>query len=50
MRHNGYSAEDAKNMGNITKFITPAKFSSCLISDDNSNPSAASIKPDNTLI
>jgi hypothetical protein len=34
-------------MGKMTKVITPAKFSSCLMSDDNSMPSAPSIRPDN---
>ena len=31
---NGYNADDAKNIGKITKFITPAKFSNCLIAED----------------
>src|ERR1700737_3992366 len=47
-RHSGYSAEEAKNIGKITKFITPAKFSSCLIPDEISMPSAPSIRPDST--
>ena len=43
--HSGYSAEDRKNIGKITKFITPAKFSSCLMKDDSISPSAPSISP-----
>jgi hypothetical protein len=35
-----------KNIGKITKFITPAKFSSCRITEDNSNPNAPSIMPE----
>ena len=38
--HSGYNALDRKNIGKITKFITPAKFSNCLIKLDNINPSA----------
>ena len=45
-RHSGYSAEEAKNIGKITKFMTPAKFSSCLTSDEISMPSAPSISPE----
>ena len=37
-----------KNSGKITKFITPAKFSSCLIKDDNNKPKAPSIIPTST--
>ena len=44
--HNGYRAEDAKNIGKITKFITPAKFSSCLIAEDRNIPKAPSISPE----
>ncbi len=47
-RHKGYSAEDAKNIGKMTKFMIPAKFSSCLISDDKSMPSAPSMRPART--
>src|SRR5262249_58372534 len=47
-RHSGYSADDAKNIGKITKFIAPAKFSSCLLTDDISMPSAPSMRPDRT--
>jgi hypothetical protein len=38
--HKGYRAVDIKNIGKITKFITPAKFSSCLIKEDNNRPNA----------
>ena len=41
--HSGYSAEDRKNMGKITKFMTPAKFSSWRMPFDSSNPRALSI-------
>ncbi|MNC35967.1 hypothetical protein D3C75_844670 [compost metagenome] len=41
--HNGYSAEDRKNSGKITKFITPAKFSSWRIAFDSNSPRALSI-------
>src|ERR1700754_3272290 len=44
--HSGYSAEEAKNIGKITKFITPAKFSNCLMPDDSSIPSEPIIMPD----
>src|SRR5262249_60665539 len=40
--------DDAKNMGKITKFIAPAKFSSCLLTDDINMPSAPSMRPDRT--
>ena len=33
-----------KYMGKMTKFIVPAKFSSCLMCTDSSKPSAPSIK------
>ena len=46
MRHSGYSAEDAKNIGKITKFITPAKFSSCRMALDRNRPIAPSTSPD----
>ena len=35
----------AKNIGKMTKFMTPAKFSSCLISDEISIPKAPSMNP-----
>ncbi len=35
-------------MGKITKFITPAKFSSCRITDERKSPSAPSINPAST--
>ena len=41
--HNGYSADDMKNSGKITKFITPAKFSSWRIAFDSNRPRALSI-------
>src|SRR5471032_2952344 len=41
--HSGYSADDRKNNGKITKFITPAKFSSWRMALDSSRPSALSI-------
>ena len=43
--HSGYKALDMKNIGKMTKFITPAKFSSCLIVDEINNPRAPSITP-----
>src|SRR4051795_12619511 len=45
-RQSGYSAEEAKNIGKITKFITPAKFSSWRMSDDSTSPNAPNISPD----
>ena len=39
------SADDAKNIGKTTKFMTPAKFSSWRISEDITRPSAPSIMP-----
>ena len=48
MRQSGYSAEEAKNIGKITKFMTPAKFSSCLMTDDMKSASAPSISPEST--
>src|SRR5438270_3306788 len=44
-RQSGYSAEDAKNIGKMTKFITPAKFSSWRMQEDSTRPSAPSISP-----
>ena len=40
------NAEDAKNIGKITKFITPAKFSSCFIADDKNIPNDPNISPE----
>ncbi|MNH19444.1 hypothetical protein D3C79_791800 [compost metagenome] len=42
--HNGYSADDRKNSGKITKFITPAKFSSWRMAFDSNSPRALSMK------
>ena len=36
---------EAKNIGKITKFMMPAKFSSCLMVEDSSMPSAPNIMP-----
>ncbi len=41
--HSGYSAELMKNIGKITKFMVPAKFSSWRTWTDSSRPSAPSI-------
>ena len=43
--HKGYNAEEMKNIGKITKFIVPAKFSNCLIYTDINKPKAPSIIP-----
>ena len=43
--HRGYRAVDRKKVGKMTKFITPAKFSSCRMAEDSSIPSAPSISP-----
>ena len=32
-------------MGKITKFITPAKFSNCRMTEESSSPKAPSISP-----
>jgi hypothetical protein len=37
-RHSGYSADEAKHIRKITKLVAPAKFSSCLLTDDISMP------------
>ena len=41
----GKSAGEMKNIGKITKFMVPAKFSSCLTCTDKSNPRAPNIIP-----
>ena len=46
IRHKGYRAEEVKNIGKITKFITPAKFSNCLITEEKKSPSDPSIRPE----
>src|SRR6185312_938094 len=43
--HSGYSAEEAKNIGKMTKFITPAKFSSWRMTDDMKRARDPSISP-----
>ena len=35
-----------RRIGKITKFITPAKFSNCLIAEDRNIPNAPNIKPE----
>ncbi len=45
MRHKGNKALEMKNIGKITKFITPAKFSSCLTVAESAMPSAPSMNP-----
>ena len=47
--HNGYKAEEIKNIGNIAKFIVPAKFSNCFMYTDNNRPNDPSISPNNTI-
>ena len=42
--HSGYSALLMKNMGKMTKFMAPAKFSSWRTYTDSHSPSAASMK------
>jgi hypothetical protein len=41
--HSGYSAVLRKNIGKMTKFMVPAKFSSCFTYTDSTSPSAPSI-------
>ena len=41
--HSGYSADERKNIGKMTKFMTPAKFSSWRMVVDSSRPMAPSI-------
>jgi hypothetical protein len=46
--HNGYRAVDMKYIGKMTKFIVPAKFSSCLMCTLSSRPSEPSISAAHT--
>ncbi len=46
----GYSAELKKNIGKITKFITVAKFSNCLITDEINRAKAFNIIDETMII